>query len=259
MAPPRPKPARSLAMRNAWMLLAMLPALALHAWRDDGGLARHLLVGVGAALVFEAGALAYRRQPVTPYLREGSARLFALVLVLYLPGLEGWRLLLSLLVGLVLARQAFGGLGRNLFHPAAVALVCAQLAGVPAAEASADASMALCWLAGGVVLCALRVVRWQAPAGLLLGALLGWLIGGFALALFDPRWILAAFFIAADPVTSPEHPRARFLGSACAGFAAALAGKDAALALLPLLLLALNALAPLLDARFAPPRRTANP
>src|SRR5205085_4745502 len=108
--------ARSLSMRNAWALCALLPGLALLAWRDDGRVAMHLLLAWAAALVFEAAALRLRRQPLAPFLAEGSALLLASLVVLYEPGLSGWRLLLALFVGLVLARQAFGGLGRTIFH-----------------------------------------------------------------------------------------------------------------------------------------------
>jgi len=231
-----------LSARNAWMLCALLPGLALLAWRDDGRVATHLLLAWAAALVFEAAALWFRRQPLAPFLAEGSALSFASLVVLCQPELSGWRLLLSLFVGLVLARQAFGGLGRNIFHPVAVALVCAQVLGVPATGIF-DVDLASCWLLGGILLAALGIGRWQASAGLLLGALLG--SGGMVEALFDPRWMLMACFVVTDPVTSHEDARLRFIGAAIVGAIAAWAGNAAAV--LPLALLALNATVPLVE------------
>jgi len=253
------RPARSLGARNAWMLCALLPGLALHAWRGDAVVASHLLLAMPAALAFEALALSLRRQPLGPFLSEGSALVVAATLVLYQPALQGWQLLLSLFVALVLARQVFGGLGRNLFQPVAVGLACAHALLVPVLPQAADPAFALAWLGGGVVLLALRIIRWQAPAGLLAGALLGVLLSGAPLpSLADPRWWLAAFFIAADPVTSAEDARTRLGSAVVVGALAALAGSDA-FAALPFALLAGNALVPLLDARRAPRARAATP
>jgi len=249
--------ARSLAARNLWLLAALLPGIALQCWRGDLALLAKIGMAMAIALLLEALALRVRRQPLAPFLLEGSALAGAALIVLWLPPLPGSRRARSVFVALVLARQAFGGLGANRFHPAMAGVACAQLLlSVPASPAAADAWLAGAWLAGGVLLLALRIARWQAALGLLAGALLGLLASGQSPALlFDPRWCLAAGFVLIDPVTSCEDARARLLSGFAAGALAALAGPGA-LAALPFAILALNALAPALDA-WLPPRRMA--
>jgi electron transport complex protein RnfD len=232
------RPARSLAARNLWLLAALLPGLLLQV-RDDHGLPLRLLLALAAALAFEALSLLLRRQPLLPYLREGSAFVHAAILVAWLPTLESPRLLATVFVALVLARQAFGGLGRNLFHPVAAGVAFAQLAWLaPLPSTSAEHWLPFAWLLGGLVLVGLRIVRWQAPVFLLAGMCL------LSNPLGDPRWLLAAFFVAGDALTTPQGARARALAAAGAGLAAGLGG----VATLPFALLAMNAAAPLLDA-----------
>lgn len=78
--------------------------------------------------------------------------------------------------------------------------------------------VALAWLAGAVYLLGRRVIRWQIPAGVLLGiglpALLFWAadVDRYASPLF--HWfsgasLLGAFFIATDPVSAATTPRGR--------------------------------------------------
>jgi Na+-translocating ferredoxin:NAD+ oxidoreductase RnfD subunit len=244
--------ARSLATRNLWLLAALLPGIVLQCWRGDFALLANLGMAMAAALLFEALALRLRRQALAPFLLEGSAFAFAALIVLWLPLLTGWRLALSVFVALVLARQAFGGLGANRFHPAMAGVAFAQLLlSAPATEAAADSALTTAWLAGGLLLLALRIARWQAALGLLAGALLGLLASGQpAWLLADPRWCLAAGFVLIDPVTACEDARARALSGFGAGAVAALAGPAA----LPFAVLAMNALSPALDAWLSPRR-----
>lgn len=82
------------------------------------------------------------------------------------------------------------------------------------------------WLAGGVMLLALGVIRWQIPAGMLgalflLGALFhvydGDVYPSPLFQLFAGAAMLGAFFIATDPVTAPATPRGRLLFGALIG------------------------------------------
>ena len=253
-----PRPARSLAARNAWLLAALLPGLALLSWRGEPGLLPRLALALSAALLFEALALRARGKPLRPFLAEGSALAFACLLVLWMPALDGWQLLLSIFIALVLARQLFGGLGANLFHPVMAGVACAQLLfSVPVTAARPDPWLATAWLCGGLLLLALRITRWQAPLGLVTGALLGLAATGASpVLLLDPRWFLAAGFVLTDPVTSSEDARARALGGFATGAICALAGGQS-MAALPFAILAMNALAPALDAWLSPRRAIA--
>lgn len=249
------RPALSLAARSAWMLAALLPGIALQ-FRDEGPrILVSLAIALATALAFESASLALRRQPLAPFLREGSALVYAATLVAWLPATPAMPLLIALFAALVLARQAFGGLARNIFHPAAVGI------GFASWFAPADVptqALAFTWLAGGLFLVALRIVHWQAPVSLLAGGAVGVLLGGHALgSIVHPAWMLAAFFIAGDPVTTPENPRVRALAAAATGLLAGLSGAFAP-ALLPFALLAMNAATPALDA-WRPRRRRTTP
>jgi electron transport complex protein RnfD len=239
------QPAMSLAARNAWTFAALLPGIAMQFREVGSSILATLALALAAAYVFESVSLAIRRQPLAPFLREGSAFVHAATVVAWLPAISVLPMLATLFVALVVARQAFGGLGRNLFHPAAVGIGLALWFAPPDAPAT---DLAFTWLAGGVLLIALRIVRWQSPAFLLAGGAIGLLLGGHSIGSSShPAWMLAAFFIAGDPVTTPEDPRLRSLAAAATGLLAGLAGAFAP-AVLPFALLALNAATPALDA-----------
>ncbi len=83
------------------------------------------------------------------------------------------------------------------------------------------------YLAGGIVLWALRIVPWQVPVAFLAGI---WLTAGF-LHWFDtgryaapwfhiamPSSMLGAFFVATDPVSGSTTPRGRLIFGLGAGF-----------------------------------------
>ncbi len=260
-----PRMALSLRARNGLLLLALAPGAVLMGARGDAALPLRLAMAIALALALEALALRLRGQALRPLLGEGSAVLAAVLLVLWLPALAGWRLAAAVFVAVIVARQAFGGLGGNVFNPAMAGAAFAQLAFATAPAAPApDLPLALLWAAGGVALLALRASRWQAPLGLLAGAALALLApalfggGAGADALLAAPWWLAAGFVLAEPASSGEHARTRLL---CAAFAGALCGLFAAqaLAALPFALLAGNALARPLDALFAARARARHP
>src|SRR5690606_24733192 len=62
-----------------------------------------------------------RRQPLRPFLTDGSALVTAVLLALCLPPLAPWWLIVSgTAFAILLAKHAFGGLGVNPFNPAMV-------------------------------------------------------------------------------------------------------------------------------------------
>jgi Na+-translocating ferredoxin:NAD+ oxidoreductase RnfD subunit len=252
--------ALGLRARNALLLAALLPGIALLAWRGDATLLPRLAIALASALCLESLCLRLRGQALRPFLLEGSAVLQAIVLVLWLPALEGWSLAACVCVALGIARQAFGGLGANLFHPAMAGVAAAQLLlSVPVATRHADPALAAVWLLGGAVTLALGISRWRAAFGLLAGAAAASLLLGQPLAgLADPRWALAAVFVTGDATCAGEQPGTRLLSGLGAGLFAGLAGPRA-LAALPFAILAINALVPALDARLAPRRRAGAP
>lgn len=80
--------------------------------------------------------------------------------------------------------------------------------------------IALAWLAGGLALLALGLIRWHIPAGFIAGMTLfsgmAWLLDGevYPAPLFHlatPAAMLGAFFIATDPVTAATSDRGRLI------------------------------------------------
>jgi electron transport complex protein RnfD len=77
-----------------------------------------------AALAAEAAVLRLRGREVAPVLADGSALVTAALLAFALPPLVPfWLPMLGSVVAIVLAKQLFGGLGKNLFNPAMVGYV----------------------------------------------------------------------------------------------------------------------------------------
>jgi electron transport complex protein RnfD len=87
--------------------------------------------------------------------------------------------------------------------------------------------LAAAFLAGGLVLWALRIISWHVPLAFLAGV---WLAAGFLhfydagrfgapwFHLFAPSVMLGAFFIATDPVTGATTPRGKLIFGLGAGF-----------------------------------------
>ena len=89
--------------------------------------------------------------------------------------------------------------------------------------------IALAWLAGGVALLVLGVIRWQIPVGFIAGMVCvsgaAWLLNADAHAaplfhLSTPGAMLGAFFIATDPVTAATSDRGRLVYGALIGILA---------------------------------------
>jgi len=159
-------------------------------------------------------------------------------------------------MAVILAKQLYGGIGKNVFNPAMVGYAAALVA-FPAHFADWDAltgataldvfgfrggaAVAEVWrqpafgivgargfeivnaaaLAGGLYLCATRIANWRMPVAVLgaLGAcaVIGYDNGSSA-SLGSPlfHWfsggtMIAAFFIATDPVTAPSSARAQWI------------------------------------------------
>lgn len=84
----------------------------------------------------------------------------------------------------------------------------------------------LAWLAGGVWLLTIKVIRWHIPVSFLVSlalcATLGWLFAPESLAspqihMFSGATMLGAFFILTDPVTASTTNRGRLIFGALAG------------------------------------------
>ena len=103
------------------VLIALVPAIVIHIAFFGIGLAIQLVLAIATALASEAVALRLRKQPVRPFLSDGSALITAVLLAFCLPPLAPWWLIVSgTAFAILLAKHLYGGLGSNPFNPAMV-------------------------------------------------------------------------------------------------------------------------------------------
>lgn len=114
-----PKPSVPVIMRR--VLYALVPAAACHVWFFGYGLPINFVVCAVAAMSTEACVLWLRRRPIAPTLGDGSALLTAALLAFAIPPLTPWWIpATGGACAILLAKQLYGGLGKNLFNPAMV-------------------------------------------------------------------------------------------------------------------------------------------
>lgn len=114
-----PKPAVPVIMRR--VLYALAPAAACHTWFFGYGLLINFAIAAIAAILAEAAVLRLRGRPTRGALRDGSAVLTAGLLVFAIPPLTPWWIpATGAVCAIVIGKQLYGGLGKNLFNPAMV-------------------------------------------------------------------------------------------------------------------------------------------
>jgi electron transport complex protein RnfD len=106
------------------VLLALLPATLFNLWLFGWPSILLFLSTVGASLFFEAVYLALTGNPVREVIQDGSAVLTGWLLAMSLPPWAPWWIgVLGAFIAIIIAKQAYGGIGKNLFNPAMVARV----------------------------------------------------------------------------------------------------------------------------------------
>jgi len=108
------------------VLLALVPAIAVYTWLIGPVILVQIAIATLAALLGETLMLKVRRQPLAPFLGDGSAIVTAWLIALVFPPLAPWwMVVVGTLFAIVVAKQLYGGLGQNPFNPAMVAFaVC---------------------------------------------------------------------------------------------------------------------------------------
>ncbi len=243
------------------VLAALTPGAAAMVTFYGTGYLANIAVAVAAALSVEALCLRVRQVPMAPLRDASAILTGVLLALALPPGTPWGIIIIAVVAAIGLAKHLYGGLGHNLFNPAMVgyAVVLVSFPGalahwpVPAdgvTGATALVSLrfregltvAEAWqstngfgwiggyawewinaafLAGGVVLCALRLAAWRVAlatlATLALLAALSYDAGSSASAgsplfhLFSGATMLAAFFFATDPVSHPVSWRGQIL------------------------------------------------
>lgn len=106
------------------VLLALLPATLLNLYLFGWPAIFLFAVTIGACVLAEAVSLILAGRPLGRTLSDGSAVLTGWLLAMTLPPWAPWWIgVLGAVFAIPLAKQAFGGLGQNLFNPAMVARV----------------------------------------------------------------------------------------------------------------------------------------
>ena len=259
----------------AAVLIALLPALGFAVYNFGPRPALNALVSMGGCCVFELAIRLARRQDMT--VGDLSAAVTGMLLALSCPvTVPYWLLLLGDLFAIVVVKQLFGGLGRNLVNPALAAQVLLTLlrpgemtvwaaphtsvplwGAVDAAVAptplellqandlaglrelyslpellvgltsgAAGEVSALLLLAGGLFLIGRRIISWRIPAAFLgttavLAFVFAWgnnRTEWMLCELLSGGLMLAALFMAADPVTSPISPAGQVIYGVGCGF-----------------------------------------
>jgi RnfABCDGE-type electron transport complex D subunit len=115
---------QSVSRVMATVMLALAPATLFGFWLYGWPSIWLFVITVGAAAFGEALCLRLMDRPIMPAIYDGSAILTGWLLALSLPPWAPWWIgAFGGLFATVLAKQAFGGLGQNLFNPAMVARV----------------------------------------------------------------------------------------------------------------------------------------
>jgi len=117
-----PKAPVPVIMRR--VLYALAPAAACHVWFFGFGLLINAGICALAAVLAEAAFLRLRGRPTRDALRDGSALVTAALLAFAVPPLAPWWVpATGSVCAIVVGKQLYGGLGRNLFNPAMVGYV----------------------------------------------------------------------------------------------------------------------------------------
>jgi electron transport complex protein RnfD len=103
------------------VLYALAPAAAVYTWFFGWGLVINFAIAAATAILTEGGVLRLRGRSTRLALRDGSALVTAALLSFCLPPVVPfWIPMGGAIISIALAKQLFGGLGKNPFNPAMV-------------------------------------------------------------------------------------------------------------------------------------------
>jgi Na+-translocating ferredoxin:NAD+ oxidoreductase subunit D len=236
------------------LIIALLPAtiMAIYFYRERAVLL--ILVGVGVAVASEALFQFVFKRKYT--FKDGGAIITGLLLALSMsPSAPWYTLAAATFVAIVFGKQVFGGFPKNIFNPAlfgrlflilafptalrpwlspidmmtaATPLQVFRESGVMTpilslfignVAGSIGETSALAILIGAAYLIHKKFANWRLPAGILLTvAVIALLVGQNPFFhLFSGSLLLASFFMATDPATSPKSNHGRWIFAVCVG------------------------------------------
>lgn len=193
-----------------------------------------LALATGAGILAEYACQVVMRQPYRAH--DGHAALMGLLIGLMLPpSVPWWVLVIGVFAAILVGKAVFGGQGSYPLHPAAIGVLI-LLASWPgyvypvenSSIASAHPAVVTVTALSGVLLWMTGYIRWQIPAGVLLGtlvtslALWGPLDGDILGQFTSGHVVLAAVFVATDSTCSPANRKAMLAHGVGIGFFVAL-------------------------------------
>lgn len=187
------------------------------------GMLGTLFAGMGLGMLIEYVCQMIMRQPYRAL--DGHGALMGLLMAMFMPpSIPIWVLIVGLIITIFLGKQVFGGIGGYPMHPAMVGWLVLLLSWpnhlYPVGMASIAAPHAAAVIAtgvGGLALMALGHIRWQIPVGVLIGVgFSAWLFksnlpGTIADQFLTGHVVIAAFFLAPDPSSSPANKLAMWI------------------------------------------------
>ena len=229
------KPATTPAIMDR-VLIALVPAIAAAAWVFGPLVLAHCAVALLAGVACDALCQSLRRQRLAPFADRSTPVTCLLIAVALPPSAPLWIPVVAVGIAVVLAKEIYGGLGRNVFNPA-MAGYAAVLVAYPQALAHLDAATGAtaldalrfrgaqtiddiaatpafgavggagfevvnaAALVGGLYLVAIRVVHWRIPVAVLTGLALpamAWYDNGSSASLGSPlfHWFAGATMLA---------------------------------------------------------------
>ena len=239
------------------MILALLPVLAVSIFFKGWLVLRTASVSMATAILSEwVMATLFKKKAA---FENGTSVLTGLLLSLTLPyDLSSGMVMLGSFFSVGVAKEMFGGMGANPFHPAVAGHVFLHVCfphfiGSPLVDLGWPAILALGF--GGLVLMGQRIIFWEIP--LIYGTALGLFSFVFGFdpwaILFSGSCFLSAFFLITDPATTPlTRNGVRFFafGGAALGALLRSGSYDPGGIYFPILLM--NAASPWLDVWFKP-------
>jgi Na+-translocating ferredoxin:NAD+ oxidoreductase subunit D len=119
--PPHTVAPNSVSRVMRIVLIALVPAILLHAVFFGIGILVQLTLAIATALLAEYIGLRLRQQDVRKFITDGSALITAVLIAMCLPPLAPWWLVVSgTAFAILIAKHLYGGLGSNIFNPAMV-------------------------------------------------------------------------------------------------------------------------------------------
>lgn len=107
-----------------WVIIALLPALAAQVFYFGIGVLVQMTLAVITAALLEVMVSKLRHKPPFFFVKDYSGTVTALILAMAIPPYSPyWVILIGTLSAILLGKQAYGGLGQNLFNPAMVGYV----------------------------------------------------------------------------------------------------------------------------------------